>query len=190
MYAWVFPFNAPARLRRLFRESRDDLPVLLRSAPSEATRFAFQSRQVDRLTGMLGLLPSAPDPRSAERFECSLACSALGVALHHLRQESKDTHGLAEPWRERLRELLREIHDWLQRPAPSRLDALLASMHALVERFDALHTTPEDGSTARALFVSATALLIAATLLDRYRDLFAEGAAPAALPQENPLDAR
>ncbi|MNN21321.1 Fusaric acid resistance protein family protein [compost metagenome] len=190
MYAWVFPFKAAVRLRRLFRETRDELPVLLRAAPSEATRFAFQSRQVDRLTSMLGLLPSAPDTRSAERFECSLACAALGVALHHLRQESKDT-GLAEAWRERLRELLREIHDWLRHPDASSLDALLARMHALVERFDALHTTPEDGSTARALFVSATGLLIAATLLDRYRDLFAEDAArPAPLPEENPLDAR
>ncbi|MCY1274159.1 p-hydroxybenzoic acid efflux pump subunit AaeB [compost metagenome] len=191
VYAWVFPFNAPARLRRLFRETRDELPALLRAPPSEATRFAFQSRQVDRLTGMLGLLPSAPDPRSAERFECSLACSALGVALHHLRHESKDPHGLAESWREHLRTLLREIHDWFQRPDAANLDALLARMHALVGRLDAQHETPEDDSPPRALFVSATGLLIAATLLDRYRDLFAEDAArPAALPEEKPLDAR
>ncbi|MNF07391.1 hypothetical protein D3C80_2075580 [compost metagenome] len=64
-------------------------------------------------------------------------------------------------------------------------------MHALVGRLDAQHETPEDDSPPRALFVSATGLLIAATLLDRYRDLFAEDAArPAALPEEKPLDAR
>ncbi|MBO3275364.1 FUSC family protein [Pseudomonas schmalbachii] len=189
VYAWVFPFNAPARLRRLFRQTRAELPGLLRARPIEDNRFAFESRLVDRLASMLGLLPSATDRRSAERFECSLACSSLGVALHQLRRESLDPRGLSDPLRQRLQELLEETAGYLERPDLVQPDGLLEALRAFAERLDALHEAPESGAIApRALFVTSTGLLVAATLIDRYRSLLAEDIVPPF--EEKPLDAR
>ncbi|MEN1783486.1 FUSC family protein, partial [Pseudomonas aeruginosa] len=86
VFALVYPFRADPRLRRLLYLSRQDVAEMSRCEASEAQRFAFETRMIDRLAVMVGLLPASQEPTSAERFQCALGCVVMGVALNRLRE--------------------------------------------------------------------------------------------------------
>ncbi|MGS8176056.1 FUSC family protein [Pseudomonas aeruginosa] len=86
VFALVYPFRADPRLRRLLYLSRQDVAEMSRCEASEAQRFAFETRMIDRLAVMVGLLPASQEPASAERFQCALGCVVMGVALNRLRE--------------------------------------------------------------------------------------------------------
>lgn len=176
VYAWVFPFDADARLRRQSRRTRAEVRSVLLSKPSEARRFLFESRMVDRLAIMLGLLPAAQDSQSAERFQCSLASMTLGVVLHQLRRESLNSEGLPDALRARLSLVLDELAACLDQPPAARLERVLSAMRELGSELDELqgHGSQVAGEAMRPVFVSGVALLVAADLLERFRDLFSE----------------
>ena len=179
VYAWVFPFDADARLRRQSRRTRAEVRSVLLSKPSEARRFLFESRLVDRLAIMLGLLPAARDSQSAERFQCSLASMTLGVVLHQLRRESLNANGLPQALRARLSLLLDELAACLDQPPAAPLHRVLPAMRELGNELDELqnHGNYPSGGALRPLFVSGVALLVAADLLERFRDLYGESTA-------------
>lgn len=175
-YAWLFPFDADRRIRRLFRQTRADVRQVLLSPANEVGRFTFESRMVDRLANQLGLLPAARAEDSARRFECSLACMTLGVVLHQLRAECADHEGLPADFRARLATLLDTLAGALARPPQAVLGQLLPSLRELSESLDALHAerSRDDIGLLRPVFASAVALLIGAALLERYQDLLGE----------------
>ncbi|MBF3254483.1 FUSC family protein, partial [Pseudomonas aeruginosa] len=90
VFALVYPFRADPRLRRLLYLSRQDVAEMSRCEASEAQRFAFETRMIDRLAVMVGLLPASQEPASAERFQCALGCVVMGVALNRLREPLHD----------------------------------------------------------------------------------------------------
>ena len=192
VYAWVFPFDADARLRRQSRRTRAEVRAVLLSKPSESRRFLFESRMVDRLAIMLGLLPAARDSQSGERFQCSLASMTLGVVLHQLRRESLNPDGLPEALRERLSLVLDELAACLDQPPAAPLQRVLQAMRELGAELDELQgqDSHSGGEAMRPLFVSGVALLVAAALLERFRDLYSEAARFHDDHGEQPLHAR
>lgn len=90
VFALVYPFRADPRLRRLLYLSRQDVAEMSRCEASEAQRFAFETRMIDRLAVMVGLLPASQEPAAAERFQCALGCVVMGVALNRLREPLHD----------------------------------------------------------------------------------------------------
>ncbi|MEL7937042.1 FUSC family protein [Pseudomonas delhiensis] len=185
-YACIFPFAPDARIRRLFLQSRDEVRQVLLARPDEAHRFSFESRLVDRLANMLGLLPAAREALSARRFECTLACMTLGVVLHQLRREAL-APGLPADFRAPLAQCLDDLAEALAQPPRRGLDELLPRLRGLSERLDAFHAERETapGLALRPLFASAVSLLIAAALLERYRDLLGEPPSPLQATREN-----
>ncbi|MBB4867510.1 putative membrane protein YccC [Pseudomonas nitritireducens] len=174
IYAWVFPFDGDARLRRQSRRTRAEVRSVLLSKPSETRRLLFESRLVERLAILLGLLPAARDGQSDERFQCSLASMTLGVALHQLRRESLDAEGLPQALRQRLSLLLDELAACLDQPPAAPLRRVLLAMGELGSELDDLHS---HGDARRPVLDSAAALLVAADLLERFRDLYGESSA-------------
>ena len=165
---------------------------MLLSKPSEARRFLFESRMVDRLAIMLGLLPAARDSQSGERFQCSLASMTLGVVLHQLRRESLNPGGLPQTLRARLSLLLDELAACLDQPPAAPLQRVLPAMRELGNELDELQSfgSYPSGDAMRPVFVSGVALLVAADLLERFRDLYGESTAFHDDPGEPALHAR
>ncbi|MFY9962478.1 FUSC family protein [Pseudomonas sp.] len=181
VYAWVFPFNPQLRIERLFRETREQVYALLKGPTSDERQFAFESRMVDRLTLILGLLPATQDARSKALFEVNLACMALGVALRQLQEQSRDNPLIAAPTRVQLEQVLRDTGRYVAGRAQLPLAALLDTLQTLGEVLDALHSEQFEAPAEqlRSLFRIRVALLVIAGFLRHYStylDPAAEGA--------------
>ncbi|MEF9897675.1 MAG: FUSC family protein [Pseudomonas sp.] len=170
VYAWLFPFNPTLRIERLFRETREQVYALLKGPNSDERQFAFESRMVDRLTLILGLLPATQDARSKALFEVNLACMALGVALRQLQEQSQANLLLADDTRARLAHVLRNTGRYVAGRTQGQLSVLLDTLQTLGEELDALHNeqfhaAPEQ---LRSLFRIRVALLVIGGFLRHY----------------------
>ena len=74
----------------MYNEAREQVYALSKTPATDEQQFAFESRMVDRLTMMLGLLPSIQDKPARDLFDVSLGCMALGIALNQLRQQGQN----------------------------------------------------------------------------------------------------
>ncbi|VVO02866.1 FUSC family protein [Pseudomonas fluorescens] len=173
VYAWIFPFNPQLRIRRLFRENREQVYALLNAAASDEQQFAFESRMVDRLTQMLGLLPAAGDRQSSERFEASLACMALGVAMNQLKQQGQHNPMLSADLSNHLQQALRQAGRYVAGRSGVDLPPLLDSLRKLGDQLDHLHTGEQPNAHPQlwSVFRMRVALLIVASFFERYRNL-------------------
>ncbi|MEG1040300.1 MAG: FUSC family protein [Pseudomonas sp.] len=181
VYAWLFPFNPQLRIERLFRETREQVYALLKGPTSDARQFAFESRMVDRLTLILGLLPATQDARSKALFEVNLACMALGVALRQLQEQNRANLLLSASTRERLEQVLRSTGRYVAGRTQGQLPTLLDTLQTLGEELDALHSAQFQAAPEqlRSLFRIRVALLVIAGFLRHYSaylDPAAEGA--------------
>ncbi|KAF1052449.1 MAG: p-hydroxybenzoic acid efflux pump subunit AaeB [Stenotrophomonas maltophilia] len=185
-FAWIFPFAPDARIQRLFEQSRRELREVLRDAPDEAHRFRYESRLVDRLNTLLGLLPAARDGEQAQaRFDCTLACMTLGVIFHQLHRASLEPDALPLPLRQRLGELLAALAESIGSQPPRALNSLLPTLQALSEALETSQSEVDsDAAHLRPLFANGAGLLIAAELLARYQSLLG---APSPLPPDEGL---
>ncbi|WP_095147706.1 FUSC family protein [Pseudomonas sp. Irchel s3a18] len=173
VYSWVFPFDPVQRINRLYRETREQVYLLLKTSTADQQQFAFESRMVDRLTMMLGLLPAANDPRSHELYEVSLACMSLGVALNQLKQQGQDTALLSPQANERLQSILRQTGRYIADRPGIDLDQLVDELRALGEELDQLHAGERASGHVQlwSVFRIRVALLIVASFIERYREL-------------------
>ncbi|MNZ41524.1 Fusaric acid resistance protein family protein [compost metagenome] len=180
VYAWLFPFNPQLRIERLFRETREQVYALLKGPSSDERQFAFESRMVDRLTLIIGLLPATQDARSKGLFEVNLACMALGVALRQLQEQGRANLLLTESTRTRLEQVLRDTGRYVAGRTRGQLTVLLDTLQALGEELDALHSEQFAAAAEqlRSLFRIRVALLVIAGFLRHYNsylDPAAEG---------------
>lgn len=173
VYAFIFPFNPVLRIRRLFRDTREQVYALQKTTASDEEQFVFESRMVDRLTQMLGLLPAAGDRASAERFETSLACMTLGVAMNQLKQQSLDNPWLSSAANADLQQLLRRIGRYVAGRSGLDVDELLARLRELGDYLDQLHTDdrPQAHEQLWSVFRMRVSLLIVGAFLERYRPM-------------------
>jgi uncharacterized membrane protein YccC len=169
VYALVFPFNPLRRMQRLYRESRQQVGELLRAPAADQYQFVFESRMADRLTMMLGLLPSIPDARGQRLYDVSLACMSLGVSLNMLKQQRAQ---LEPELNNRLQQLLEQIGALLgdQRRIDHR--QLAADLRALGAQLDERHSVARASSHEQlwSLFRINVALLIVASFIERYSE--------------------
>jgi uncharacterized membrane protein YccC len=172
VYAWVFPFNPARRIRRLFDESRGQVYGLLKTSSADQQQFAFESRMMDRLTMMLGLLPAANDQRSNALFEVSLGCMSLGVALNQLKQQSQDNQLLPASTRTRLQSLLEQSGLYVAGLHAVDWRALTDDLRRLGDELDQLHAAALSSGHAQlwSVFRIRVALLIVASFIERYRE--------------------
>lgn len=182
VFALVFPFNPQRRMARLFRLSREDVYQQVTAPSSLVRQFDFESRMLDRLSAMIGLLPATSDAHSRELFECNLVCPALAIVLAKAQAQCVTSETLPEGVKARLRLGLQEMADFIGARRRVDVDALLHELEALGETLDALHQAHfEAGREAlRQLFILRVALAIAGQLLQRYRQVLA----PATQPEE------
>ncbi|WP_449433239.1 FUSC family protein [Pseudomonas putida] len=174
VYAWVFPFNPALRIRRLFRETREQVYLLLKTSAADAQQFAFESRMVDRLTMMLGLLPAANNPRSSQLYEASLACMALGVALNQLKQQSRGNALLNPQLEQRLQSIVRQAGRYVANPSGVDVQELTDQLGLLGTELDHVHAGEQapGHEHLRSVFRIRVALLIVAAFIERYHDVF------------------
>ncbi|MNP14607.1 Fusaric acid resistance protein family protein [compost metagenome] len=170
VYSWVFPFNPVECINYLFRESREQVYLLLKTSAADEQQFAFESRMVDRLTMMLGLLPAANDLRSNQLYEVSLACMALGVALNQLKQQSQDNVLLSPQIKERLQSILRQTGRYVADRPGVDFDELTDELRLLGEELDQLHSSElaSGHEYLWSVFRIRVALLIVASFIERY----------------------
>ncbi|WP_286918242.1 FUSC family protein [Pseudomonas sp. UBA6753] len=180
VFALVFPFNPQKRMARLFRQTREDVHEYVTAPASVARQFDFESRMLDRLSAMIGLLPAATDARSRELFDCSLVCPALAIALGQAHAQCVNLTVLPEGTRARLRLGLQEMADLIGARRRVDVDGLLRELAELAETLDALHQAhAETGrETLRQLFILRVALSVAGQLLQRYRPVLAAQTLP------------
>ncbi|AZD02687.1 FUSC family protein [Pseudomonas chlororaphis] len=173
VYAFIFPFNPVLRIRRLFRDTREQVYALQKTTASDEEQFVFESRMVDRLTQMLGLLPAAGDRVSAERFETSLACMTLGVAMNQLKQQSLDNPWLSGAANADLQQLLRRVGRYVAGRPGLDVDPLLARLRELGDHLDQLHADdrPQAHEQLWSVFRMRVSLLIVGAFLERYRPM-------------------
>jgi len=172
VYSWVFPFNPAQRINRLFRETREQVYLLLNTSAADQQQFAFESRMVDRLTMMLGLLPAANDRRSHQLYEVSLACMALGVALNQLKQQGQGNALLSPPLKDRLQSVLRQSGRLVADRPGGDLQRLTAELRQLGDELDQLHAGELAAGHEHlwSVFRIRVALLIVASFIERYRE--------------------
>ncbi|AXI61525.1 FUSC family protein [Pseudomonas kribbensis] len=168
VYAWIFPFRPVLRIRRFYNEAREQVYQLTKLPATDAEQFAFESRMVDRLTTMLGLLPAANDPDMQRRYEISLACVALGVAIHQLRQQVQGNALLTDTFGRQLMAALRQTGRFVAGRPDVHLPALLATLHALGDELDDLHAATHEHLWS--VFRMRVALLIVVSFLERHGD--------------------
>ncbi|WXL26566.1 FUSC family protein [Ectopseudomonas mendocina] len=172
VYMLVFPFNPLRRIQRLYRESRAQAWALLQSPDGDAPRFAFESRMVDRLTMMLGLLPSVSDPQGKRLYEVSLACMSVGLALHQLKQQAINGDYLGSELKARLHAMVDQVGALMinrQLIDHVRLATDLRQFGAeLDQRHSAAIATVQQ--QLWSLFRINVALLIVASFIERYSD--------------------
>ncbi|OLF53581.1 FUSC family protein [Pseudomonas chlororaphis] len=173
VYAFIFPFNPVLRIRRLFRDTREQVYALQKTTAGDEEQFVFESRMVDRLTQMIGLLPAAGDRASAERFETSLACMTLGVAMHQLKQQSLDNPWLDSAANADLQQLLRRVGRYVAGRPGLDVEALLARLRELGDHLDQLHgdERPQAREQLWSVFRMRVSLLIVGAFLERYSPL-------------------
>lgn len=170
VYVLIFPFRPDLRIRRLFTENREQVYALLKTPAADEQQFAFESRMVDRLTMMLGLLPATPDKQSGELFEVSLGCMALGVALNQLRQQGQSNTLLSTDQQHRLLAAVRETGRWVAGRPGIDLEQLLETLRVLGDEMDDLHTDVHEHLWS--VFRMRVALLIVVSFLQRYPGYF------------------
>ncbi|RIJ13235.1 FUSC family protein [Pseudomonas sp. 91RF] len=166
VYAWIFPFRPVLRIRRFYNEAREQVYQLTQSPATDAEQFAFESRMVDRLTTMLGLLPAANDPDMQRRYEISLACVALGVAIHQLRQQVQGNALLTDAFGPQLMAALRQTGRFVAGRPDVHLPALLTTLHSLGDELDDLHAATHEHLWS--VFRMRVALLIVVSFLERH----------------------
>jgi len=165
VYALIFPFRPVLRMRRLFHENGEQVYALLKTAATDEQQFAFESRMVDRLTMMLGLLPAINDRRSSELFEVSLGCMALGVALNQLRQQGQGNALLSTDQENRLLAAVRETGRLVAGRPGIELERLLGQLRVLGDEMDDLHGGVHEHLWS--VFRMRVALLIVVAFLQR-----------------------
>lgn len=133
---------------------------------TDEQQFAFESRMTDRLTSMLGLLPAANDRAMQRLYEISLACVALGVAMHQLRQQAQNNALLTDAFSQRLASALRKTGRLVAGRADVQLPALLATLHQLGDELDELHAASHEHLWS--VFRMRVALLIVVSFLERH----------------------
>jgi uncharacterized membrane protein YccC len=170
VYALIFPFRPALRIRRLYLENRAQVYALLKSAASDEQQFAFESRMVDRVTAMLGLLPAASDKDSRALFEFSLGCMALGVALNQLRQQGQGNSLLDDELQSRLLATVRETGRLIAARQGVDLTEVLRRLHELGDYLDTLHSGVHE--QLWSVFRMRVALLIVVSFLERYEAHF------------------
>jgi len=166
VYAWIFPFRPVLRIRRLYNEAREQVYQLTRLPATDEQQFAFESRMVDRLTTMLGLLPAANDPDMQRRYEISLACVALGVATHQLRQQMQTNTLLSDAFSRQLMAALRQTGRFVAGRPDADLKPLLTTLHGLGDELDDLHVATHEHLWS--VFRMRVALLIVVSFLERH----------------------
>lgn len=183
VFALVFPFNAPKRMARLFRLTRDDVYRQVTEGNGLTHQFDFESRTLDRLSAMIGLLPAATDPRSRALFDCSLVCPALAIALGQARTQCVTSVALPEGTKARLGLVLQGMAEVIGGQRPVDIDGLLQEAERVGQALDALHQAhlDADREALRRLFILRVALAVASQLLQRYRSVLA---GPLPLPEQ------
>ena len=189
VFALVFPFNPQQRIAWLFRTSREDVASQVTGKASPAGQFDFESRMLDRLAMMIGLLPATTDPRSREVFECNLMCVGLAVALVQANEQCASSRALPTELREALQQGLRDMADYIGGCRVVDLSGLVQEMQQIGRSMDELHEAHlnHGREELRRLFIMRVALAIAVALLQRYRHLMDR---PGPLPQEEGAYAR
>jgi hypothetical protein len=164
----------------LYKESREQVYALLKIPATDENQFAFESRMVDRLTSMLGLLPAIQDPSARDLFNVSLGGMALGTALNQLRQQGQNNPLLRADMQSRLFAAVGETGRLVAGRPDVDVDRVLDSLHALGDELDALHCSVHE--QLWSVFRMRVALLIAVAFLERYRDHF-RPATPQGVPE-------
>jgi uncharacterized membrane protein YccC len=170
VYALIFPFRPVLRIRRLHKENCEQVNALLKIPATDENQFAFESRMVDRLTMMLGLLPSIQDKPARDLFDVSLGCMALGIALNQLRQQGQNNPLLSPDMQNRLFATVRDTGRLVAGRAGIDMDRVLASLHVLGDELDALHCSVHE--QLWSVFRMRVALLIVVSFLERHRGHF------------------
>jgi uncharacterized membrane protein YccC len=170
VYALIFPFRPVLRIRRLHQENCEQVYALQKIPATDENQFAFESRMVDRLTMMLGLLPAIQDEKARELFQVSLGTLALGIALSQLRQQAQSNALLSPPTQTRLLDTVRETGRLVAGRAGIEVDSVLQSLHALGDELDTLHSSVHD--QLWSVFRMRVALLIVVSFLERHRHHF------------------
>jgi len=175
VYALIFPFRPRLRLRRLYKENCEQVYALLKVPATDQQQFAFESRMVDRLTMMLGLLPATQDPQSRELFQVSLGSMALGIALNQLRQQGQNNDLLSEALKTRLFATVRETGRLVAGRPGAEPARVLDNLRALGDELDGLHASVHEHLWS--VFRMRVALLIVVSFVERYRHYFEPGSA-------------
>ncbi|MGE8097210.1 FUSC family protein [Pseudomonas fluorescens] len=170
VYALIFPFRPVLRIRRLHQENCEQVYALLKKPATDENQFAFESRLVDRLTTMLGLLPAIQDKPARDLFEVSLGCLALGIALNQLRQQGQNNVLLSPQTQTRLFATVREVGRLVAGRPNIEVDRVLDSLHGLGDELDALHCSVHEHLWS--VFRMRVALLIVVSFLERHRGHF------------------
>lgn len=170
VYALIFPFRPVLRIRRLHQENCEQVYALQKLPATEENRFAFESRMVDRLTTMLGLLPAIQDKPSRDLFQVSLGCLALGIALTQLRQQAQNNALLSPQTQTRLFATVRETARLVAGRPDIEVDRVLDSLHTLGDELDTLHSSVHEHLWS--VFRMRVALLIVVSFLERHRGHF------------------
>ncbi|MFI8221859.1 FUSC family protein [Pseudomonas sp. NPDC085632] len=168
VYAWIFPFRPAWRLRRLYKEAREQVYALSKTAATDEQQFAFESRMVDRLTSMLGLLPAVNSRAMQQLYEISLACVALGVAMHQLRQQAHNNALLTDTFNQRLASAVHKTGRFVAGRQDVQLAPLLTTLQTLGDELDELHVASHEH--VWSLFRMRVALLIVVSFLQRHGD--------------------
>ncbi|WP_311886808.1 MULTISPECIES: FUSC family protein [unclassified Pseudomonas] len=169
VYAWIFPFRPALRIRRLYNEAREQVYALSKLPATDEQQFAFESRMVDRLTSMLGLLPAVNNRTMQQLYEISLACVALGVAMHQLRQQAQNNALLTDAFTQSLSSALRKTGRFVAGRQDVQLAPLLHTLHTLHtlgDELDELHVASHEH--VWSLFRMRVALLIVVSFLQRH----------------------
>lgn len=166
VYAWIFPFRPVLRIRRFYNEAREQVYSLTKLPATDEQQFAFESRMVDRLTTMLGLLPAANDRAMQQLYEISLACVALGVAMHQLRQQAQNNALLTDSFSQQLAKALRQTGRFVAGRPDVELRPLLFDLHNLGDELDDLHVASHQHLWS--VFRMRVALLIVVSFLERH----------------------
>ncbi|EXF93561.1 membrane protein [Pseudomonas fluorescens HK44] len=170
VYALIFPFRPVLRIRRLHQENCEQVYALLKKPATDENQFAFESRLVDRLTMMLGLLPAIQDKPARDLFEVSLGCLALGIALNQLRQQGQNNVLLSPQTQTRLFDAVRETGRLVAGRPNIEVDRVIDSLHGLGDELDALHSSVHEHLWS--VFRMRVALLIVVSFLERHRGHF------------------
>ena len=173
IFAWIFPFNPQQRIAWLFRQTRADVYRQVSTPSNLARQFDFESRMLDRLAMMIGLLTATTDARSREIFECNLMCIGLATALSQVNAQCASSKVLPDSLREALQQNLRDMADVLGERRSHDLGRLVNQAEFLSQSLDELHSSHLEFGRGelRRLFIMAVALSISAMLLKRHRSV-------------------